>query len=167
MQNNEFILLSLTKSLRTYWSCITVRAVFCSAVRVRAAYLPAAVSLCGDGGGLLSALHRGSPVWIPRGSTTTSEQNHQLCLYEVFIYLHVHVTGSGRGGVNKGSVLWMGYRLFRRSSIPDVEVLSCWAKETNDGSMFIWRPQCGCLRWFRFSAFGGAVPLCHKKTQVH
>lgn len=122
MQNNEFILLSLTKSLRTYWSCITVRAVFCSAVRVRAAYLPAAVSLCGDGGGLLSALHRGSPVWIPRGSTTTSEQNHQLCLYEVFIYLHVHVTGSGRGGVNKGSVLWMGYGLFRRSSIPDVEV---------------------------------------------
>lgn len=40
-------------------------------------------------------------------------------------------------------------------------------KETNDGSMFIWRPQCGCLRWFRFSAFRGAVPLCHKKTQVH
>lgn len=167
MQNNEFILLSLTKSLRTYWSCITVRAVFCSAVPVRAAYLPAAVSLCGDGGGLLSALHRGSPVWIPRGSTTTSEQNHQLCLYEVFIYLHVHVTGSGRGGVNKGSVLWMSYGLFRRSSIPDVEVLSCWAKETNDGSMFIWRLQCGCLRWFRFSAFRGAVPLCHKKTQVH
>lgn len=122
MQNNEFILLSLTKSLRMYWSCITVRAVFCSEVRVRAAYLPAAVSLCGDGGGLLSALHRGSPVWIPRGSTTTSEQNHQLCLSEVFIYLHVHVTGSGRGGVNKGSVLWMGCGLFRRSSIPDVEV---------------------------------------------
>ena len=94
-----------------------------------------------DGGGLVSALHR--------GSTATSEQNHQLCLSEVFIYLHVHVTGSGRGGVNKGSVLWTGYGLFRRSSIPDVEVPSCWAKETNDGLMFTWRLQCGCLSGFR------------------